>query len=48
MRLIVVEMAKGIKEISTQVEENSHLLGAIMVTIILKAMTTFPNGQIII
>ena len=34
-------MVEGAKEISTRMEEDLHLLGAIMGTIILKEVTTF-------
>ena len=43
---ILVEMVEGVEEISTQMEEDSHLLGAIMATIILNAILAFSNGQL--
>lgn len=39
-------MVEGVEEISTQMEEDSHLLGAIMATIILNAILAFSNGQL--
>ena len=43
---ILVEMVEGVEEISSQMEEDSHLLGAIMATIILNAILAFSNGQL--
>ena len=43
---IVIEMVEEVEEISTQMEEDSHLLGAIMATIILNVILTFSNGQL--